>query len=207
MHRLREIRSSEHCAVYQRLESVFVDKSKVWVLTTTPLQWLQKCCFDNNASWCTKQTHSACSLFWKTLRGVYYYGLAGSWDSLSAATVRIIGLTKISSARLDLPNNDGVIKFWGPHEIATPPRPQSPGNMGPPPWTWGPPFSDRFTLCQQLSMPVQKVPKHQCIMEKEVWFTYRRHFPCGMTTYRASVSKSRLYVNETRSCENEQKFS
>ena len=29
------------------------------MLTTTPLQWLQKCCFDKNVSWCTKQTHSA----------------------------------------------------------------------------------------------------------------------------------------------------
>ena len=43
-----------------------LDKSKVCVLTTTtPLQRLHKCCFDKNASWCTKQTHSAsdCAVF------------------------------------------------------------------------------------------------------------------------------------------------
>ena len=32
----------------------------------------------------------------------------------------------------------GVIKFWGPHAIA--PRPHITGRLGPPSWTWGPPY-------------------------------------------------------------------
>ena len=85
-----------------------------------------------------------------------------------------------------------------------PPRPQSPGNMGPPPWTWCPPFSDCFTLCQHVSMPVSIV-KHLCVMEgtnKEIWFTYRWHFACGMTIY----IFRRAAMVRTRSCENEQVF-
>ena len=37
----------------------------------------QKCCFDKNASWCTKQTHSAHDYTVLPRRGIYY-GLASS---------------------------------------------------------------------------------------------------------------------------------
>ena len=49
------------------------DKSKVCVLTTMPLQWFQKCCFNKDVSWCIKQTHSPV-----TARSIYYYEPAGS---------------------------------------------------------------------------------------------------------------------------------
>ena len=67
---------------------------------TTPLQSLHKCCFDKNASWCTRSAHDfARFVLLRTLRGLLLQALPLNWihsKIISAATFRIIGLIKLA---------------------------------------------------------------------------------------------------------------
>ena len=84
------------------------DKSKAWVLTTTPLCDFRSVVLIRMLPGALNRLIlPMASLFWITLRGVYYYRQASSsakLDSLeriSAATFRIIGLTDIKFLPLD----------------------------------------------------------------------------------------------------------
>ena len=71
----------------------YFDKSKVCALTAMPLQWLHKCCFDKNASWCCPWLRFVVFTTMDSL------ALPLNWihsKIISEATVRIIGLTKIA---------------------------------------------------------------------------------------------------------------
>ena len=68
-----------------------------------------------------------------------------------------------------------MIKFWDPHEIApTPHRLQSPVNMGPPLWTWGPPFGVCFMPRQHMSIPAFQCKRCRSI---NAWTINEPHLP------------------------------
>ena len=88
--------------------------------------------------------------------------------------------------------NTGVVIFWGSHEVG-PPK----STWGPPMSTWGPLGGFGLCLVSMPAIPVQKVPKHQCIMEGKSDL-HTATFVLMAWLLRVLVSKNRMILGRTR---------